>query len=280
MRELFICEGNANPSEETCVSDNFETNIVERKGNFAKLVVRHVKIGGMLQILTIPGELSPESTVGLPRDFDSGASAIDAYYRAPEQHSPGTGYMTSPGVLETMLNCSSSTPCMFVGLGGDELGYMVPYDDFRIGCKGEPADCLADFEKGAMTFKDAMSAEACEKVVSDEDAARETLTSQFGSETAERVIKTCNYGQISSTHGEHYEETVAGSWDAVPLYFQAVSKMLGVPLEGRYMSEERDSWQVPRPNMGKAELEQNRQDKEAGLKFVHVLERLLSLFRN
>jgi hypothetical protein len=284
MRELYICDGNSNPSDATCVSDHFETDFVQRKGNWAKLVTRHVKIGGLLQMLTIPGELSPENAVGLPRDFDSGASAIGTYYRNPDQHNPGADYMVAPGVLETMLNCSSATPCMFVGLGGDEMGYMVPYDDFRIGCTGDAADCLADFEKGAMTYKDSMSAEACEKIVQDENASREILVSQHGQDTADRVIRTCKYGQTGSNHGEHYEETVAGSWEIVPTYFKSVSTLLDVPVEGRFMSEERDSWQVPRPNFslpwGKGEIEElNRQDQEAGMKWVRVLERLLSLFR-
>jgi hypothetical protein len=301
MRELFICEEGVPPSDATCVSDNFETDILQRKGSYAQLLTKFVKLGGVLSMLTLPGELAPELAVGLPLDFDSGSAAVDAYYKKPEQHTVGADYMAAPGVLETMMNCSSTTPCMFIGLGMDELGYMVPYDDFRIACLGEVEECEADFEKGAMTYRDSMSAEECEKVVSDEAVARDVLEAEYGKETADRVIQACKYGQVRSNDGQHYEEQVqsssvifdihplhlisirciyschplylrhipyppvvseyppvvththlvylfvhqvAGSWDAVPMFMSSVSSMLGVPLEGRYMSEERNSWQV------------------------------------
>lgn len=92
-----------------------------------------------LKMQSMPGEHAPELVTGVPADFDTPAGL--RYYENPNLHAVGSEF-AFPGTMHSMLGCSTtcnaSTPactnCMFTGLGEDELGYVVPITDYRVGC--------------------------------------------------------------------------------------------------------------------------------------------------
>jgi len=90
---------------------------------------------GPMSIFTIPGELAPELSNGLPTDFDLPES-VSKYYVNPDLHSVGENY-TMPGVLKDMLKCDY---CFAFGLTMDAAGYIFPMSDWRIGCWGDYCD--------------------------------------------------------------------------------------------------------------------------------------------
>ena len=66
--------------------------------------------------------------------------------------------------------------------------------DWRLYCHGRSSECAEDHAKGAMTYPEAMSADACDAIVRDLEAAQEHYVTRFGEETARRVLHACLYG--------------------------------------------------------------------------------------
>jgi hypothetical protein len=170
LRDLFTCEKGVPPSDETCVSDNYETYhlgnipLPVRKGNHAKATITLVKFD-RVTIFTIPGELAPEIANGLPADFDQ-PEGVAKYYQKPEHHAVGAAY-TLPGVLKDMLRCDY---CWAFGLTSDAAGYIFPISDWRVGCFGPYCE-----------GEDYITGETCQKIIESGDEEGR-LSCLFGAE--------------------------------------------------------------------------------------------------
>ena len=70
------------------------TRIGASPGQFARLVVQYLRIGP-IQIITMPGEFSPELVVGVPADFDTPEGEAK-YFLRPDVHYTGARF-TLPG---------------------------------------------------------------------------------------------------------------------------------------------------------------------------------------
>ena len=94
------------------------------KGKYALTEVAYVEIGP-LGLASIPAEVLPELTVGLPDDFETNPEKY--FPQNAGAHKTGESYsLAYPPLKETM-----KTPYkMIVSLSGDDLGYMVPKSDF------------------------------------------------------------------------------------------------------------------------------------------------------
>ena len=235
LRDLFVCDGE--PSDATCVSDEYRcdgTTVPQRHGQFARVDVRYVRMG-QVQFVTMPGEFSPELSIGVPADFDTPEGAAK-YFNRPDVHYTGPDFVI-PGTIHEMLNCSAAQPCWSLGLTVDEMGYVLPIVDFWCSCLGSEEECHDDYLKGATEHDGAMSASDCELVVQDIPAAEQRYTDLYGAATAQRVIQACLYGQLVHEDSQHYEESVSGGWNGADDYFKALSQMLNVPISGRYQRE-------------------------------------------
>mgnify|MGYP001135585325 CR=1 FL=1 len=235
LRDLYICSEPANDAN--CVFDNYEFDmnpLPMRKGNFARIEVHLARLGP-LRFVTIPGEMSPELSIGVPLDFDT-PEGTAKYYVNPDVHPTGEDYYF-PGTISAMLNCTTAEPCFVLGLTGDEMGYILPISDWHLTCLANATDCLADHEAGAMDYFDSMAGATCERIIVDIEAARQEYTELYGEETATRVISACTWGQVTYDTSEHYEETNSGGWNGVDDYFRGLSELLGVEPHGRYQLE-------------------------------------------
>eukprot|EP00004_Rigifila_ramosa_P019125 TRINITY_DN482_c0_g2_i1.p1 TRINITY_DN482_c0_g2~~TRINITY_DN482_c0_g2_i1.p1 ORF type:complete len:647 (-),score=142.41 TRINITY_DN482_c0_g2_i1:40-1884(-) len=210
MREMFICTPGVPASDQTCVSDNFETIVIGgynapvRKGSFAKSEVGLIEIGD-IKMLSIPGELSPELAHGLPTDFDT--AAISKYYLRSEYHTLGADYALE-GVAKDMMKCKY---CWMFGLTHDAGGYILPISDFRISCFGDSGVCDPAGYIAGTTCKEAFDAGVVEGP----------------------VFNNCMLGQISQWQS-HYEEILSSSWDAAGEWIKIVAQLTGNPPSGRF----------------------------------------------
>jgi len=81
---------------------------------------------GPLGLASIPAELLPELSVGLPEDFATNPKRYFPHHA--RAHKTGEAYrLAFPALKQAM-----KTPYkMVVSLGGDDLGYMIPASDFN-----------------------------------------------------------------------------------------------------------------------------------------------------
>jgi hypothetical protein len=206
-------------TDQTCTSDGgvsvddpLLTPLVEsqiRKGDVFKTRITWLRFGDV-GFLFMPGELPPELVIGLPDDF---AANTAAYFEFPELHATGSDYEI-PGALLDLVPTSQT---FTVGLGGDELGYWVPLNEYRLKCMDLeiPTDtgytCQKLFDEGLLVAPDAVAGPIC-KALTDTPPAAPTAA-----ETALSAV--CRYGQaLGRELGEpedHYEETNAAGWDLV-----------------------------------------------------------------
>ena len=216
-------------TEETCTEDGGETvddplltPLVEsqiRKGDVFKTRVTWLQFGDV-GFLFMPGELPPELVIGLPADF---ASNTAAYFEFPELHATGEGYAI-PGALLDLVPTSQT---FTVGLGGDELGYWVPLNEYRLRCMDLeiPADtgytCQRLFDEGLLVSPDAVAGPTC-RALTDEPPIAATPAQQA-------LAAVCRYGQaLGRELGEpedHYEETNAAGWDLVDDLWTAATQL-------------------------------------------------------
>ena len=101
MREAYICSTTKQPNRDRdCVSDQFlwaydpNTDLPYRLGDWMETETKFIRIGSF-KLISIPGELAPELSTGLPKDFDTAAGTA-AYYSNPLLHVTGADY-TMPG---------------------------------------------------------------------------------------------------------------------------------------------------------------------------------------
>ena len=98
-----------------------------------------------------------------------------------------------------------------VGLGNDELGYVVPLSDYRVSCVADafagPGTCAALHAAGVIEFPDAIAGATCKAVTEDP-----SLLAAYGP-AAEAVAGSCRYGQAFGEADGHYGETNSVGWD-------------------------------------------------------------------
>lgn len=212
LRDLFICKEGLEPSDDNCVSDNYETIEVLgfafplRKGEFARAKVSLVQFGPV-SMFTIPGELAPEIANGLPADFDEPES-VPKYFKNPGFHPVGPDYIV-PGVLKDMIRCDY---CWTFGLTNDAAGYIFPRSDWRFSCKGPVCE-----GPGYIT------GDRCKEIIDSGDEVGRA---------------NCLVGQVVQ-YEDHYEETISAGWDVAEDVVMAYSALLGVPPSGRFT---KDDW--------------------------------------
>lgn len=217
-RKAYICTNHTYPTHETCKEDEFKNTPTQiplvqmRLGEYFETETALVDFGPV-KILTAPAEIPPELFVGLPADFNTNP---EKYYRNPDFHAYGKDYVI-PGNAKEILNCDSSKSCWLVGLGGDELGYMVPISDIRFRCTFSNAEC----DKLPLTFKKhySMSGSDCRWVIENIEEARR----RYG-EHASNIIYICTYGLIEQAQ-HHYEETNGMGWNLASDWIRAVKKL-------------------------------------------------------
>ena len=208
MRKAYNCD-TVNPTSENCVEDNYAynydnvTGLPFRVGNFMETEIKYLKLGPM-KFFTIPGELAPELSVGLPLNFDL-PSSIPLYYDEPEKHVTGQAY-TMPGVLADMVGCSPDEPCWVFGLTQDEIGYMFPLSDWKILCTASEEECASMHESGALAYIDSASGVQCKNLTDYPIPNQEYYVSNYDYSTWNMVNHTCVYGTLTGQASDHYEE--------------------------------------------------------------------------
>ena len=216
---VYNCEPGEPFTEDTCISDGGEsiddpllTPLVEsqiRKGDVFKTRVTWLRFGDV-GFLFMPGELPPELVIGLPTDF---ATDTAKYFEFPDLHATGDDYAI-PGALLDLVPTSQT---FTVGLGGDELGYWVPLNEYRLKCMDLeiPPEtgytCQRLFDEGLLVSPDAVAGPTCRALTDGLPISTSPST--------QALAAVCRYGQaLGRELGEpedHYEETNAAGWDLV-----------------------------------------------------------------
>jgi hypothetical protein len=218
-RHCYICSNHTHPDESNCVDDKFENTpsfvplIPLRKGEYFDSITNFVDFGP-IKWLTAPAEIPPELFVGFPSDFLTNTSK---YYKNPRNHAVGADYKI-PGWGRDIMKCTNDTSCWIIGLGGDELGYMVPISDYRLRCLYTNAEC----DRLPMTYKNArsMSGEECRWVIENIEEA----TRKYGKD-AKDIIFICQNGLIMTSEN-HYEETNGLGWNLARDWIRSVEQVV------------------------------------------------------
>lgn len=208
LREAYVCN-TLNPTIQDCVSDNFTyardnvTHLPYRIGQYMQTEAKYLRLGPM-KFITIPGELAPELSAGLPKDFDL-PSSVSKYYDEPEKHVTGQDY-TLPGVVFDMVGCTIEEPCWIFGLTQDEIGYIFPISDWKILCTASEEECARMYELGALAFPDAASGYQCKNITDHPTLSQQYYVSNFDYSTWNMLNNTCTYGTLTGQASDHYEE--------------------------------------------------------------------------
>lgn len=220
---LYTCPATGPKNDATCTPDGFATVAdpllgAIRAGDHIRSQVTHVRIGPV-GLMFIPAEIGPELTIGLPAGYDEDPSSWHADDLA--LHAAGADYRTVGYVKNRM----DGRYRWIVGLGNDELGYVVPLADFRVRCVADqlvgPGTCGALHAAGLIEHPDAVAATTCKAVTEDP-----TLLGGFG-DAAEAIAASCRYGQALGEALDHYEETNSAGWDLEADVLAAVARLTG-----------------------------------------------------
>ena len=223
---LFVCPPAGAKTDATCRDDGraaIEDPVVGpiRTGDHLRSAVGLLQIGE-LSIAVLPGEVPGELVIGLPR----GIKATPAAWadEEPASHT-AVAAMTTPGYVKRLM---PGRWRWAMGLGNDEIGYVLPIADYRIRCTadaaGGPGTCARLHAAGIIDFPDAISGARC-KGLADNPAAAEALPET----TRAAVLGSCTYGQaMGEAHG-HYEETKSVGWDAAADMIAAFGDLTGNP---------------------------------------------------
>ncbi len=231
---LFECNNPAKPTEDTCedtgratVTDP-ELGLEIRAGEFVKSEVGYLRVGPVGMIF-VPGEIQSTLTIGLPAEFREDPGG---WYQEPEAHAFGDAF-TTPGYLRNLMDDEFR---WIVGLGNDELGYIVPISDYRVTCTadiaavgGEPGTCKALADAGSLPLDDAIPAEQCRDVLDGVVDAEDAITDE---EARQVVLDSCTYGQglgnqLGIQPEDHYEETNSAGWDLADDVIAAAMRVTG-----------------------------------------------------
>ncbi|WP_372366996.1 hypothetical protein [Candidatus Uabimicrobium sp. HlEnr_7] len=91
---------------------------------FLKTQVSRIDIGPA-QFACVPGEIFPELTIGLPKDF---YSKNGKYFKEPQHHKTGGDFKVAKSVKSMM----TAKYKFIIGLSDDSIGYMVAPCDFLL----------------------------------------------------------------------------------------------------------------------------------------------------
>jgi hypothetical protein len=207
------------------LSDNLQSETDEdigldaRVGEFLQSAVEYVRTGNV-GMMFLPGEIPGELTIGLPSGF---RNTPERWYEEPiGTHAFGAEYTTPGYVTRRMHDRYEWT----IGLGSDQLGYMIPISNFRVRCVGDvfvgAGTCAFLHAFGQIEFSDAIAGATCKRVTDDPA----TLES-YAEVVADVIAASCKYGQAFGEADGHYEETNSASWDIAQATLDAVARITG-----------------------------------------------------
>lgn len=224
--ELFSCPAGGPKTDDSCELDGFASEFDAnvggpvRVGDHFRTEVAYLTLGP-IGMLFMPGEVVGELVVGLPAGFDDDPERWFAGDTA--LHASGEDYDTGGYVRALMPERYRWT----IGLGNDELGYVMPLSDWRILCVAGAANCAALHQAGVIAHPDSLSGAQCKRLA--DDPATITEYPEFAREA---VIGSCTYGQAFGQANSHYEETNSAGWDLAEDLLDATSQLTGVERTG------------------------------------------------
>ena len=220
---LYTCPATGPKDDSTCAPDELATTTDPilgdiRLGDHTRSQVAYLRIGPV-GMMWLPAEAGPESTIGMPAGYLD--SPENWHIDDPSLHAFGADYATSGYVKNRMADEYR----WIVGLGNDELGYVVPLSDFRISCIADefagPGTCAALHAAGVIEYPDAIAGATCKAVTEDP-----SLLAAYGA-AAEAVAGSCRYGQAFGEADGHYGETNSVGWDLEADILAAVAGLTG-----------------------------------------------------
>ncbi len=222
---LFTCPATGPKTTATCQDDQRATEedpVVGtiRKGDHTRTAVSLLRIGE-LTLAFLPGEVPGELVIGLP----AGLAQTPAVWadETPGDHLPPER-IAIPGYVKRML---PGTWTWAVGLGNDELGYILPIANYRVLCVADkiaaPGSCAKLHAAGLIDFPDAIAGARCKSLVEDPAA-----TAALPDAARDAVLASCRYGQAMGRAAGHYEETNSVGWDAAADMIAATAQLTGV----------------------------------------------------
>ena len=108
-----------------------------------------------------------------------------------------------------------------IGLGNDELGYVVPLSDYRVRCVAGRSTCAALYANHLIEFPDSVAGATCKAVT--EDPSRLAAYGPAG----QAIAASCRYGQAQGQAESHYGETNSVGWDLEADLLAAVAGVTG-----------------------------------------------------
>lgn len=232
---LYHCPAEGPKNGSTCEPDGFETTpdplLGEiRAGDHALTEVAYLELGP-IGMIWMPGEVVGELVIGLPDGFDADPGN---WFDGPlDLHAAGEDYATGGYVRGLMDDPYRWT----IGLGNDELGYIVPLSDWRILCVAGATACSELHAADLIAYPDSLSGEQC-KAITDDPATLE----EYPEFAREAIAASCRYGQALGRAESHYEETNSAGWDLAEDLLGAVSELTGMPPSGRINPEFAGYW--------------------------------------
>lgn len=227
---LYNCPATGPKTDATCTPDGM-ASIADpvlgevRAGDHLRSSVGLLTIGDDIAMVLMPAEMAGELVVGLPAEFRSDPAR---WYREPlDRHAFADAFQT-PGYIRNRVDAAH---VFTIGLGNDELGYVLPISDWRIACvadllTGNPGTCALLHAIGAIDHPDAVAGATCKRLAEDPAAGPE-LEATFGPDVREAVEASCRYGQVLGEAQGHYEETNAAGWDLAEDILAAVAALTG-----------------------------------------------------
>ncbi|MBA2355491.1 MAG: hypothetical protein H0V80_12580, partial [Acidobacteria bacterium] len=222
--QLYTCAATGDKTEATCSDD---LRLVDqdpvvgaiRHGDHTRTAVSLLRIGE-LSLVLLPGEVPGELVIGLPRDVRrQPARWAD---EQPTHHAP-VQTLEIPGYVKRLV---PGRWRWAIGLGNDEIGYILPIGDFRVRCvadlQGAAGACAAMHASGAIDFPDAVSGTRCKGLTEDP-----TQVAALPATARQAVLASCRYGQALGQAVGHYEETNSVGWDAAADLITALSRLTG-----------------------------------------------------
>lgn len=225
---LYTCPSAGPKNDNTCTADAQtvqEDPVVGRirAGDHTRTAVSLVRIGEVTLVF-MPGEVPGELVIGLPAEVRQHPERWQD--EAPEHHAPVASFEI-PGYVKRQL---PGTYRWAVGLGNDELGYILPIIDYRVKCVADqlagPGTCARLHAAGAIDFPDAVSGVRC-KMLADAPPPEEPAGQTSLPAPLDPVAASCRYGQALGQAQGHYEETNSVGWDAAQDMFDAVTRLTG-----------------------------------------------------
>jgi hypothetical protein len=227
---LYHCPATGPKTDETCTSDEMEAVADPvlgevRAGDHLRSAVGYLTIGSGIAMVMMPAEMAGELVIGLPAEFRTDPAR---WYDEPlDRHAFGDALQT-PGYIRNRV---VATHLFTVGLGNDELGYVLPISDWRVFCvadllTGQEGTCAALHAAGAIEYPDSVAGATCKRLAEDPSAG-ETLEATYGPDVRQAVEASCAYGQALGEAVGHYEETNAAGWDLAEDILAAVANVTG-----------------------------------------------------